>query len=773
MGFLDVKITHEKGNKPEFGKDLVCSWLDKIEDKKDWLAFVVKKGKIAGTSGAVKEIEDQVYECFKYPYKSLEQTAKIPINKVKVVTNETFSNGAKDKIFDSNNNDRANIDFWDGEKLVIFIDKYYPKFWIKGSKQYKNYIDRFQNIIKSDDFARSIGIDDNKVTKLINCMIEPQILERISNEGGEFEWKKRKIHTIVNLPNNSFIIGDAGSGKTTFFKKLSKEIIEQNALRNDIEFYPILLSFISLRENGFNVDTTINEYFRRDWNKDLNIDWKEIKLKNNCCVFFDGLDELAHISDKKLAIESLNKFNQENPNIKLICSSRPSDYIFYNCEEIGFKYLEINQLNISQIESFVSNYFNDEETKSKKLLKSLRDTGLLDKLPKTPLTVALVTLLFDENEVEIPATITDLYSSFIDLLLGKYKPESRIEILEIGAKHRLLCYIAKELHSNYNKTIAEDRLLDLIRNYALERGHKIDYDKIIDDIINNTGLLIKNARNEIQFKHLSFQEYFTAYEIFHHRQNDRNLIIRNFNNLWWQNVALFYAGLSKDAPQLIKEILEDNEPQNFREHILNIGGIGKLLQALYNTPISERILGLNKSISNVNKLIELVENSEPSPEIRFWRNFSKYGLMQIFGGYFAHTHWSVTLLEPMRQSYIEKLSNLNENERNFKAEFEIYLLAGILGSEDFKSYSELRKFIEKKNWHDINIIAMLDTHLKRLKKIDKLGFRSNDDLMYLQKKVEQRKKRLGNIADTVNIPIKKLINEGNRVDNLGDDDNVG
>src|SRR5690606_26582888 len=123
---------------------------------------------------------------------------------------------------------QSNIDFWDGEKLVQFIDKFYPKFWIKGSKQYKSYIERFQDRIKSDDFTKSLGIDDKKVSKLINCLIEPRIFERISNNEGEVEWKERKVSTIINLPNNSFIIGDAGSGKTTFFKKLAKEIIEQN-----------------------------------------------------------------------------------------------------------------------------------------------------------------------------------------------------------------------------------------------------------------------------------------------------------------------------------------------------------------------------------------------------------------------------------------------------------------------------------------------------------------------------------------------------------------
>ncbi len=109
LGFFDVKITHEKGNRPEFGKDLICSRIDELENKKDWYAFVVKKGKVSGNSGAVREIENQVYECFKHPYKSIEQTKKIPINKVKVVTNEHFSSGAKDKIFESNNDERANI----------------------------------------------------------------------------------------------------------------------------------------------------------------------------------------------------------------------------------------------------------------------------------------------------------------------------------------------------------------------------------------------------------------------------------------------------------------------------------------------------------------------------------------------------------------------------------------------------------------------------------------------------------------------------------------
>lgn len=57
MYFSDVKVTHEKGNKPEFGKDLICSYLDEIENKKDWFAFVVKKEKYQDQLELLKKLK--------------------------------------------------------------------------------------------------------------------------------------------------------------------------------------------------------------------------------------------------------------------------------------------------------------------------------------------------------------------------------------------------------------------------------------------------------------------------------------------------------------------------------------------------------------------------------------------------------------------------------------------------------------------------------------------------------------------------------------------
>jgi|GEM_PF-1693359 len=755
MGFDDVLITHERGSRPEDGKDVICSKLDEIEGKKDWIAFVVKKGKIVGTSAAINEVENQAIDCFKYEYKTIVKTEQIRISKVKVVTNAHFTSGAKDKILRNEKLQRVNIDFWDGEKIVGFIDKFHSRFWLRGSETYKEYIERFEERIKTDNLSRSIGIENNKVKKLLTCLIEPQIMERVLNPEGDYKWKERHVNTIVNLDNNSIIVGEPGAGKTTFFKQLAKEVIAQNSLRNNVDFYPILISFTALKKSDFSLEKTLVNYFERDWNKDLSVDIQNLIDNKKCCIFIDALDELAVNEDKEKALKAINEFHAKFNDIKIICSSRHSDYLYYNCDEVGFNYLQISPLRRQQVEAFIDSYFGGDLLKSKRLLKSLRDTGILEKLPKTPLTIALITILFDENEVEIPATITDLYTSFIDLLLGKYKPENTIEILEIGAKHRILCHIAKELHVRDLKFTTEDVVLNWIKTYADERGQEFDYGRIIDNVIENTGLLTKNSRQEIQFKHLSFQEYFTAYEIFHHRQGDREKIVNNFNNLWWQNVAIFYAGMSKDSPDLIDEIIENNKPETFIDYMVNAAGFGRLLQALYNTPINKRKLGLSQSTKSVVKALDLVLRGEDgSKEVEFWRYFSKYGLMQLMSGFFAYNHWSITLTEPMKQLFSEEIASVDDTV-SLLDDFKLFLIALTLASQDTPSYSEMRKIVERSSWTDVSFLALIDDYLSYLRKRDKTIFKKNEDLKYLEKKIRQRLGKLGDISEKVNSPINK------------------
>jgi hypothetical protein len=438
-------------------------------------------------------------------------------------------------------------------------------------------------------------------------------------------------------------------------------------------------------------------------------------LKNGCAIFIDALDEVAKPELKEQALECIRQFNSDYPEIKMICSSRPSDYIFDRSIALGFKMLEIDDLNRGQIAQFLNNYFGDSIIKSKKLLKSLQDTGLLDKLPKTPLTLALITIIFEEQEKEIPATISDLYKYFVELLISKSNIKTTTDIIEIGIKHRLLSFLAYEIHSRNLISLSIEEIKELIKTYSIDRGQPFDIDSVINEIVDHTGLVFISDNEEFQFKHLSFQEYFTAIEIYNHRQDNRKVLIDKFNKIWWQNVALFYAGISKDAPQFLIEIIEKSKPNSFIEMITNTAGIGKILQALYNTPISERKLGLERSIENtLNGLEFLIKTNDP--KYLFWKGFSKFGLYQIMSGWFQINHWSITLVEPLSQMFYEKLSlltnDLNDEDR-FSIEFSLYLMASITSSSSFLSFKEIRLLVEKMRSKDISLWAHVEMTFRR------------------------------------------------------------
>lgn len=771
MGLSNVHVTHERGNHSEDGKDLICSFVNTVDSTKEWWAFVVKKGVIAGNSAVIQDIIAQTKDCFTFEYKNTIKGLRFYVNKVKVVTNEHFSNEAERKIRDSDMSKNANIDFWDEEKLITFIDKYNPLYWVKGSQQYKRYMTRFLDYIKIDSATKALGISDSKIRKILDVAIEPRLCERVEKQDGSFEWASRTVSSVVRLPNNSIIIGEPGSGKTTLFKRLSQEIIEQNSLRNDSEFYPIILTFNNVKNASFDIYKAINRYFASEW-LNATIDVDDIINTSQCVIFIDALDELPVMVEKEKALQAITEFNSEHPKIKIICSSRPSDYLFENCDTLGFKYLEIEPINHQQIKTFLSTYFSDNTTKSKRLLKSLKDTGILHKLPKTPMTIALITILFDENEVEIPATITDLYRQFVDLLLGRDTTENTMEVIEVGVRHRLLCNIARKMHLTNRQSVAFNELDAWVQEYAEPRGQTIGTKAIVEDYITNTGILYYNERDEIQFKHLSFQEYFVAYDIYNYSGEDRITIIKNFNNSWWQNVAIFYAGMSKDSPSFLNEILANSEPSTLYEMVSNTGGMGLLLQALYNTPMDDRLRGVERGLENMCNAITTIKDNPDRH--RVWQHFSEYMLMQIFSSFFAISHWSITLVEALKKEFAKLFSTIDtekEDEAQTWLEFKMFMLCVVLASDDFMSFEEFRQLVEGSRSNSLNLFAVLDIHRRRLLK--KLGdvAKNEENYMRASKKLLKKGNQLGDISGKVNVPLMKTVKVSKEVDKTEGDEN--
>lgn len=728
MGYEDVTLTHERGNNPEMGKDIVASRLDKIENKKEWTAFVIKKGDIRGTSIGTQEIKAQVEECFTFPWNSISKGKDNKINKVKVVTSGKYNSGATTKILQDSFYNNPNISLWSCVEIVEHIDNFYQRYWLKGNKTYKHYIEIFQQKNKEDDFAKTLGISNTKIQKIIDLAIKPKLIELHINDEGNLRRRWFETHDVGKINDCALIVGESGSGKSTFFKQLANDIIFENGLRNDYEYYPFILKFCDFKDCEFDVIQLIKRFLSNDGIRELSIDLDEILQKRNFVLFIDALDEIGTSELKEQALTAIQQFRVAYPEVKIYCSSRPADSLLGSCQKLKFKYLEITNVSSQQAEQFIGRYFGEEQIKCKRLLKSLHDSHILDKLPKTPLTLALVTAIFDDSEMEIPATISDLYKSFTDLLLNKSFKDSTLDLLKVGIHRSVLSYLGAYLHENRKRKIEKKFLVELLTAFAIERGHKYDVNDLINDLTQNIGLLIEDERGEIEFKHLSFQEYFTAYQFYNHNLNGKEYFIENFNDVWWQNVAIFYAGMTKDSPILIKEILEKSEPKNFHEYLINMSGIGYLMQALYNTPISSRLEGLKRNVRNALKAADFLLNTkEPEYDILKVLFNTQYGVYKIISYWYEFHHTSVTLKEPLDNLFKEIIQIIKEpdltKEARFIAEYSAYLLASTLSDIDDYDLTYLKELLTNTDTKNYFVIGLIESnfrdHLRRLSKEDK------------------------------------------------------
>lgn len=548
--------------------------------------------------------------------------------------------------------------------------------------------------------------------------------------------------------------GRIGIGKSTFFKQLANDIIFENGLRNDYEYYPFILKFGDFKDCEFDVIQLITRFLSNDGIKELSIDLNEILEKRNFVLFIDALDEIGTSELKEKALEVIQQFRIAYPEVKIYCSSRPADSLLGSCQKLKFKYLEITNVSSQQAEQFIGRYFGEEQIKCKKLLKSLHDSHILDKLPRTPLTLALVTAIFDDSEMEIPATISDVYKSFTDLLLNKSIKDSTLDLLKVGIHRSVLSYLASYLHENKKKKLDRKTTVELLTAFAIERGHKYDVNELINDLTQNIGLLIEDGRGEIEFKHLSFQEYFTAYQFYNHNLHGKDHFIENFNDVWWQNVAIFYAGMTKDSPVLIKEILEKSEPKNFHEYLIIMAGIGYLMQALYNTPIPSRLEGVKRNIRNAIKAADfLLKTKEPEYDVLKALFNTQYGVYKIISYWYEFHHTSVTLKEPLNNIFKEIIQILNEpdltKEARFTTEYSGYLLASTLSDIDDYDLTHLRELLANTDPKNYFVIGLIESnfrdHLRRLSKDE----RKRKDI----RKFKQRLELIDgdNIFESVNI----------------------
>ncbi len=599
-----------------------------------------------------------------------------------LINTENISSGFRKKV-----NIKYNTEYIDRDELIKLIDEGLPNFWNHSDLELLEYEKYFLNSIAKDDELKRLKISEKTYDKLLGIFIEPRIYQlKEDKESVHPVLEKFDSKKILEIKTPAIIAGDTGTGKTTFLRKMGETSIKE-ADPNKKKRIPIFISTVDLISCDYNVSKAIN--------KNLNgfYEGNYLKALETCdiLILVDSIDEFERKIQKNILIELESLFNEFN--INYFIGTRHIDNGFNEHINQEMSYFNIDKFNDHQIKNFISKFFPNG-SRADNLINALKENRILERLPITPLSISLISILFEEKNFEIPATISDIYDNFNLLLLGKANVESRFEFIDINFKERILSLYALKVMSTENKIpLTKDEFISFFNEYFKNKTQPLPENKLEEFLIfliENTGILFLKNGKYVQFKHDSFLEYYCAIEIFKHERDQEDLLVENFFDPNWQNSAIFYAGKSRDMPKFLEKITAKvKTSNNLNNYFAGVMGIGYLLQALYQT---DNVLRKDSLLTALNiniKSYELLNKIVADEQMVSFKNMKLPFIAMINMFFFFENFNSVTIKTPLSLAFDDVYDEFKTDTKHVSNGYKALKLALTLNSTRIKSDEQL------------------------------------------------------------------------------------
>lgn len=643
------------------------------------IIFITFPFKLSGTlPDSIENIADRIKLCRK----------KYSANSVYVYSQMVISNG-----FQSSLNAKftsVTPSYMGRDEIVALVDDVLKDFWRHDDLSLIQYEKEMVAYLEQDNDLRKLKFPNEKYSKLANIFIEPHLVRYYEDPKTKTAIQKKFSMSELIAHDESLIIdGPAGFGKSTLLKSIARNLIEQNDSNSGKKNFPIFISTLEIFEENINIHNVILKKIGNYTEASL----KELSDEYNVHLLLDSIDEfddnIPNIMNQLADIEKKYKvkYYVATRNTEVIASKSPAKLSTFS----------IKRFNLGQIKLFLNAFFSGDEGKCSILLDAIRDNQIIERLPMSPLTISLISILFEEKEMEIPATISDIYDNFNTLIIGKAIVSSKIEFIDISFKERIISIYAYELLKRPNHIpFTKEEFIDFFKSYydgktlPIKKGLLED---VLEYLINNTGILYLKDGNRVQFTHDSYMEYYSALEIFkHQRRTDEGKLIDNFLDPHWQNAAVFYAGMSKDMPDFLNDIKQKlTECSNIGDFMSAILGAGFLLQASYQTDNAIRKDLINEALRLSLENLRLFKMMA-ADDYQLFKNYNLPILTFINFIYFYESFNSITLGEPLKLAFNEKYTEF-EAKKDVGLGYNLLELAITMASKRIQNEDPLTQVI--------------------------------------------------------------------------------
>ncbi len=419
------------------------------------------------------------------------------------------------------------------------------------------------------------GIDNDRAFEIplseIYVRLRVMFDEELQNEPSQINDSEAiDIQTALLRYQKLVIVGDPGSGKSTFLKyvalMLARSVLQNNAAialeklciqeplptpifvscwdlsdylreRNDVQLQA-LLDFICerLTKSGFKITSQAVEALLKS---------------GNGCLLFDGLDEVPTDAGRAMVSRLLEDCIKQFPKNRYVITSRVRAYTGDTILKGEFARCDIQPFDANDRSEFLKNWVGllfktspeqvsadgtDANREFQSLIQGIETGDRIRPLAVNPLLLTVIAIVH-WNRKRLPEQRVDLYDECVDVLLGQRKEAEHIQSRrnadafseQVEKQHeeerpwvrkRFAEIALRILQSEGNREEASKA--DVVRLLAprfLDRGAKtqeeaeIQASRFLEKQELRSGLLVSRREYSYRFVHLTFQEYLAAWHL--------------------------------------------------------------------------------------------------------------------------------------------------------------------------------------------------------------------------------------------------------------------
>lgn len=722
----------------EMGADFVIARIDQTLGDENYVGVIAKCGNIKQDYSDIKK---QIDECSVERYFDGGRK-KIYLNEIWIICNGSISNGAERKIHEEYKS--RNIKFIDIDKLYKLVESNYPYYWNEIPTNLGIYLQEIViETVKAESYnnlgMQASNIDLTQELHEVECTKPQSKLTRFKKP------IKRTIDQATDQIKFLIVEGGMGSGKTTLFRRHVRNLCQPNIFQQR-KILPKILHFSEIADNPETKIEAIIESLSQ-----LFIEIKGLKL----LLIIDGIDEV-HCTTENLLIKhiaTISKITDKYNYLTIILGSRPVWTIEEG--EIIQRYamrFSISQLSIDQIYKIIQHNCTSYAI-SEKLRRDLSTSSLIRAIPRTPMIAILLAKVLNAKSKEIPQTLPELYSKYVELALGRWDIDKGLMTeREYPIIITVLSLVAKYMLENGLVEVAINEIIQIFETYIKTREGLPTASSILQKLIERSEIVfINKERNTFLFRHKSFAEYLFA---LHQKESyGQNAPFINPFEGYWLGVEYFYLGLIQDAGCRIDN-LSNLDLIRERDKILRLLNFGNLMLAAYQTEYAHIENAIYTLVIEMTRYFIDVRSARIKSELSLLPELQFFALIStLLRRNFQYPYFRKALEHAQLQCQCDL--TISEEERNITSFFIDAVRVGLTEENSFEFLTKVK--LEDLPWvvklclqHLVEDEGINFIHIKKLtKKIGKT-LNNNQPLkkyirgLYSGSMIETERKLIGN-----------------------------